>query len=211
MLLPNSRVEKPDCRLYFYSRGWAVILFIIMQDRKKTDLKTSSSGMTHIICGLIILVAVITAGTVGYMVIEKWRFLDALYMTIITITTVGFKEVGKVSDTGRIFTLVLIFMGMGIIGYTLGTSAQVMVEFQLRNLFGRRKLSNKIKKLKEHYIICGYDRIGKVIVDELLHKKIPMVVIDKDPDVERDLNDLNVPYIIWCLPFPQMRTICLLL
>ena len=167
-----------------------------MQDRKKTDLKTSSSTLTHIICGLIILVAVITTGTAGYMVIEKWRFLDALYMTIITITTVGFKEVGKVSDTGRIFTLVLIFMGMGIIGYTLGTSAQVMIEFQLRNLFGRRKLGHKIKKLKDHYIICGYDRIGRVIVDELLYKKIPMVVIDKDPDVERDLSDLNVPYII---------------
>ncbi len=167
-----------------------------MQDRKKTNIKTSSSGITHIVSGLIILIAVITSGTVGYMVIEKWRFLDALYMTVITITTVGFKEVGKVSDAGRIFTLVLIFVGMGIIGYTLGTAAQIMVEFQLGNMIGRRKLNSKIKRLKEHYIICGYDRIGRVIVDELLYKNIPVVVIDKNPDVEKDLNDLGIPFII---------------
>ena len=103
---------------------------------------------------------VLLTGTIGYMIIEGWHFLDSLYMTVITITTVGYGEIRKVDELGRIFTIFLIFMGMGIMAYTLGMVAQTMVELQVRSILGRRKLGLEIRSIKNHYILCGYGRIG---------------------------------------------------
>jgi voltage-gated potassium channel len=130
------------------------------------------------------------------MSIEGWGFLDALYMTVITITTVGYREVQEVSPSGRVFTIFIIFLGMGIFAYTLGMVAQLMVEFQVRSILGRRKLGMKIKSLKNHYIICGYGRIGSVISQELLEHRIPQLVIDSNPAVKGNLESREIPYII---------------
>lgn len=134
-------------------------------------------------------------GTAGYMILEKWHFLDALYMTVITITTVGFREVGEVSGAGRIFTIFVIFSGMGIIAYILGMAAQAMVDIQVRSLIGRTKLGLKMRSIKGHYIVCGFGRIGKIICRELKANKIPMVVIDHQPDSRQLLEHEDVPYI----------------
>lgn len=142
------------------------------------------------------LIGILVLGTAGYMLIERWELLDAIYMTVITITTVGFKEVRDVSEAGRIFTLIIIFTGMGIMAYTLGMVAQVMVEFQVRSIFGRRKLGSKIKLLKNHYIICGYGRIGRIIAQELKENGIPLLVIDNDPESKQALDIHEIPYII---------------
>jgi len=156
----------------------------------------SSLGARKVMRGLVMLMGVLVLGTAGYMIIERWEFLDAIYMTVITITTVGFKEVKDISGAGRVFTLIIIFTGMGIMAYTLGMVAQVMVDFQIRSIFGRRKLGSKIKSLKNHYIICGYGRIGRIISGELKDNGIPLLVIDNDPEAKQGLDNREIPYII---------------
>ena len=146
--------------------------------------------------GLILLGMILLFGTMGYMLIEGWPFFEALYMTVITITTVGYQEIRKVGETGRLFTIFLIFMGMGIMAYTLGMVAQTMVEFQVRSLFGRKKLGSAIKSLKNHYILCGYGRMGRIVTQELKSRNIPLLIVDINPDTKESLEPLEIPYII---------------
>jgi voltage-gated potassium channel len=167
-----------------------------MNSGKGIDSTIVYYNSKNIIRALLMLGLVLLIGTMGYMGIEGWSPIDSLYMTIITITTVGFKEVHDVSPPGQIFTIILICMGMGIIAYTLGMVAQVMVEFQVRSILGRRKLGLKIKSIKNHYIICGYGRIGRIISQELKANRIPMLVIDNNPDSIQLLDQDDIPYII---------------
>lgn len=167
-----------------------------MMTRKGIDDTISSRGSIKIMRGVMMLAMVLLIGTIGYMVIEEWQLLDALYMTVITITTVGYGEIRQVSEPGRIFTIFIIFAGMGILGYTFGMVAQAMVEFQVRSILGRRKLGLKIKSLKDHYIMCGYGRIGRIIAQELNSNKIPVIVIDQNPDSKEALENQDIPYII---------------
>ncbi|MCL5023248.1 MAG: potassium channel protein [Nitrospirae bacterium] len=132
------------------------------------------------IFSVILLLVVILTGTGGYAVFEKWSFLDALYMTITTITTVGFREVHDLSNGGRIFTLVLIVFGVGTILYTLNNAARIVIEGEMREFFGRRKVEKKIRELKNQYVVCGYGRMGRVICKELRDKGARFVVIEKE-------------------------------
>ena len=130
---------------------------------------------------LALTILVITFGTAGYMGIEGWNFLDSLYMTIITLATVGFREVHDLSFKGKLFTIFLIFGGVGTVLYALSTGARVILEGELKEIFGRRKLEKKIKELRDHYIICGYGRMGKIISKELKSEGVKFVVIEKTP------------------------------
>jgi voltage-gated potassium channel len=152
-------------------------------------------GAGKIIRGLFILLLVLSVGTAGYMLIEKWRFLDALYMTVITISTVGYREVGELSDGGRIFTLFIIFSGMGIIAYLLSMFAQAMVDLQVTSILGRRKLDRTIHAMKSHYLICGYGRLGRIICRELKTHGTPMVVIENNAEALQGLEMEAIPYI----------------
>jgi voltage-gated potassium channel len=169
---------------------------LIVGDKTGEDSAISSSGFRSIVRGVVLLSLVLLIGTFGYMAIEGWPLLESLYMTVITITTVGFGEVRTVSEPGRVFTVVLIFAGMGIMAYTLGIVAQIMVEFQVRDLIGRRKLGLKLKNIKDHYILCGYGRIGEVIAHELKSNNIPLLVIEQDPQCKEKLRSHDIPYII---------------
>ncbi len=143
----------------------------------------------------ILAFSIILIGTLGYMSIERWNFLDSLYMTIITLTTVGYDEVHKISPYGRIFTMFLVFSGVGIILYVASSVAQGIVEGRLREVLGRRKLENKIKKLKNHYIICGYGRVGSTICNEIASKSIPFVVIERDPAIVQKADENDYLYL----------------
>ncbi len=117
------------------------------------------------------------------MVIERWNILDAFYMTIITLTTVGYEEVHALSKTGRFFTTILILSGVGAMFYALGVGARILLEGEIRDILGRKRLSKKIENLKNHYIICGYGRMGSIICKELMQNKAYFVVIEGDPEV----------------------------
>jgi len=127
-----------------------------------------------------LLVMVISFGTAGYRVLEKWDFLDSLYMTIITLTTVGFKEVHDLSENGKIFTITLIVGGVGTMLYVLRIGAQLILEGELQEIYGRKRLEKRLKELKDHYIVCGYGRMGKIIARELRHEDLDFIVIEKN-------------------------------
>jgi len=162
----------------------------------KLDSDISPASHKKVAKGFVILVVILFIGSLGYMSIEGWGFLDSLYMTVITITTVGFGEVREVTVIGRVFTIFIIFFGIGIIAYILGMVAQAMVELQVRSIFGRRKLGLKIRSIKNHYIICGFGRIGKIITRELKANDMPMVVIDNDPEEKEIFEAEDIPYLV---------------
>lgn len=120
-------------------------------------------------------------GTAGFMGIEGWPLLDALYMTIITLTTVGYKEVHELSRMGIIFNIALIVGGVGTVLYALSTGAKIVIEGELQTVYGRRRLEKRIKELNGHYVICGYGRMGRIICRELRGRGVKYVVIEKNP------------------------------
>lgn len=145
-----------------------------------------------LLLAFILIFLVISFGTLGYMSIEGWNFLDSLYMTIITLASVGFKEVHDLTLYGKIFTIVLIIGGVGTVAYALTSGAKIILEGELQDLFGRRRLEKKIKGLRDHYIVCGFGRMGKIICRELKQKRIPFVVIEKNPDLIADTEDVLI-------------------
>ncbi len=140
--------------------------------------------------GLIILI--VAFGTAGYMLVEGWGFLDSFYMTIITLTTVGFMEVHPLSVNGRLFTIVLIMGGVGTVFYALSTGAKVILEGELRDIFGRKRLEKKIRELKDHYIVCGYGRMGRIICKELKQKHLKFVIIEKNPELLQGIDNVFI-------------------
>lgn len=144
---------------------------------------------------LILLILTIAFGTGGYVIFEGMPAFEAFYMTLITISTVGFAEVRPLSDVGRGITIIIIILGISLLTYTLGQVARIFVEGELRKILGRRKLEKQIAALKDHYIICGYGRIGSIIATELLAANFPIVVIDQDPDRIELLEASNILYL----------------
>ncbi len=130
------------------------------------------------------------------MIIEGWDAFDALYMTVITLATVGYGEVHKVSRLGQLFTILLILLGGGFCLYVAGALVQFMVEGRIREILGRKRLDNKINRLKNHYILCGYGRIGQVLCKNLKDKIKKIVVIDNNPDLVPVMNEDNILYIL---------------
>lgn len=133
------------------------------------------------------LVAILLAGTMGYHLLEGWDFLDSLYMAVITITTVGFGEVHPLSHTGRIFTMFYLLAGVSLVTYTIGTLTRMVIEGEVQQLFGRRRTMTKIKKLRDHYIICGFGRIGQMVADEFERRPMPFVVVENNIEKARKL------------------------
>lgn len=150
---------------------------------------------SHLGISIALSLVIVFCGTTGYMVIEGWNLLDALYMTVITISTVGYQEVHPVSKIGRIFTVGLVFLGVGFALYVAGAFVQFMVEGRVRSILGRRRLDKKIKKLKEHYIICGFGRIGRVLWRKLNKRSFNLVVIERDEEMIPKLDAEEVLYI----------------
>ena len=143
----------------------------------------------HLKISMAVLVLLVSAGCIGFMSIEHWQFLDALYMTVITLGTVGFKEIHDLSDAGKIFTMLLIVVGVSVIGYIVGSLAQIMFEGQIQRVMGRKKLEMMIDKLSDHYIICGYGRIGSLICREFKSNKLPFVVVEKNTETSEKLEE----------------------
>lgn len=144
---------------------------------------------------LLVLLLIVSLGTAGYMAIEGWRPLDAFYMTVITVATMGFKEVHDLSDGGKIFTIVLIIFGVSFLGYAVSRLAQVMFEGQFQHFLGRQKVEKTIEALRDHYIICGYGRMGSLICREFAAEPLPFVVIETGPEVLAKLEQDGHPFL----------------
>jgi len=126
----------------------------------------------------ILLLGVIIVGSAGYAVIEGWGFLDSLYMTVITIATVGYGEVAPLSDAGRLFTIALIFAGVGGIAYSFGIIVEFMVEGHLTSILEGRRMQKRIGALSGHHIVVGIGRVGSIVARSLAEEGVPFVVID---------------------------------
>ncbi len=146
--------------------------------RKGRSRRPEAKTLLWVVAGIACIVVV---GTVGYMVIEGWGLLDALYMTITTITTVGFKEVRELSTGGRLFTMALILCGVGVILYGLVTIVEYAIKAQLSGVFKRRAVKRQVDKLDGHYIICGYGRVGESVARHFSSQNAPFVIVDNDP------------------------------
>ncbi len=138
---------------------------------------------------LSLLLFVFLFGVIGFMNIENWSFTDSVYMTILTISTVGFKEVHPLSEMGRWHVVFLIIFSIGTLAIALNYITNRLLESKY---FFRRKMEKSISKLKDHYIIAGYGRMGKIICGELNKKKEKYVVIERDPDVVQQLTEQGV-------------------
>ncbi len=136
---------------------------------------------------LTVVGMIVVFGTMGFRVIEGWPFIDAFFMTVITLTTVGYGEVHPLSVSGRIFTVVLVFFGVGAVAFTVKEATRVMLEGELRKIMGRRKVEKRIGSLKNHYIICGFGRMGRVIAEEFGACNVPYVVVERDEKILADL------------------------
>jgi voltage-gated potassium channel len=147
--------------------------------------------MSKFITALIMLLAILSFGTFGYMFIEHSSFVDSLYMTMITISTIGYGEIFPLSTMGRIFTMVLILVGVGFVLFMFSKVTEAVVGGELRALYGRLNMKKKVLELSDHYIICGFGRIGRVICHLLKEADKPFVVIENDPEVVQELADLN--------------------
>ncbi len=128
----------------------------------------------------ILLLSILLFGTFGYMILEDMSFIDALYMTVITLATVGFKEVKDLDERGKIFTIILILTGFGVFTYTLTVGAKILIEGEIKEVFKKRKMKKRVDGISNHYVICGYGRMGSIIVSELRANNIPLVIIEKN-------------------------------
>jgi len=138
---------------------------------------------------LLLLLFTVGFGVSGFMVIEGWPLLDALYMTIITISTVGYRELYPLSDQGKVFVIVFIVVGVGAFLYVISAAAEYFVAGYLHGAFERRRMKKEIDGLKGHYIICGFGRVGEQVALEFVREKVPFVVLDNNSDVIQRCNE----------------------
>jgi voltage-gated potassium channel len=154
------------------------------------------SPVRKFLLAILGVIALTAGGTVGYMTIEHMGLLDALYMTVITISTVGYEEVKPLSEGGRIFTMGLIVTGVGAAFYLFAVVTQFVVEGQLRQVVGRAAMNHKIEQLKGHVLICGYGKMGHVVAEEVVRSGGQAVVIERDPTREAALAASGLLYVM---------------
>ncbi len=137
----------------------------------------------HIVIGLVLLATVISVGIIGYMILEKFSFVEALYMTIITIATVGFEEVHQLDNAGMVFTSFLIIFSFGLFVYVVTSFTRLLVEGVFRNFYKDNKVKKRVQRLSDHVIVCGFGRNGRQAIIELMDHKKKFVVIESGKEM----------------------------
>ncbi len=135
-------------------------------------------------------------GTVGYMVLEGFGFVDAVYMTVTTLTTVGFGEIEPLGTVGRVFTITLIAIGFSAVFSSLAVLTSLVASGQLGQLLTRRSMRQRISSLRDHYVVCAYGRVGRAAVEELTRNDVDVVVVETNRALEPDLMSAGLPYLI---------------
>lgn len=152
--------------------------------------KEKNYRIAAISTALFLLIAI---GVAGYMYLEDMTFLDALYMTVITVSTVGFKEVVDLEPHSKVFTIGIIVSGLGIVAYAASNFFSFLLEGEFKNIVRRRRMEKKINSLSDHFILCGGGQTGQSVIERFQRAGAPFVVVEKDPPTVEDLISQNVP------------------
>jgi len=146
-------------------------------EERFTRLKaTTNQKITWLV---LMVLGLLALGTLGYVLLEGWGPVDALFMTVITLTTVGFSEVKPLSTTGRLFTMGLILLGVGTLAYGLRTLGELVLERDYLRQWRKKRIMRQVETMRDHVIVCGYGRVGQSVVTTLLEGKRPFVVVEK--------------------------------
>jgi voltage-gated potassium channel len=139
---------------------------------------------------------IILVGSIGYTFIEKWSLFDAIYVMVLELSTLGFHDVTPFSFYGKLLTIFIVIAGVSTAVYAAGQALEIILEGELFGYRGRRRMEKKIKDMKEHYIICGYGRVGRQVAEEFDNEKIHYVIIDTKSETAAEMEPKGIPYII---------------
>ncbi len=154
-------------------------------------MEQKNKGLTRsAIVFFLIMIGIIFLGTVGFSIVEKWNWLDSLYMTLITVTTVGFGEVHPLSENGRLITLLILAGGLITFSVGVSTLTRFVVEKELGTIFWRKRMEKDLKNLKNHVIICGCGDTGKITLREFVRSKQKFVLIERNPEIINQLKEI---------------------
>lgn len=159
-------------------------------------IRNRSRSVFRIRYALLILAAAILFGTVGFHLVEGWTFADSLYVTVQTLTTVGYGDVTPRSGAGRMFAVVVMLIGAGGVALAVSTIVQSVVKWELVSTFGQRRLSKRMSKLRDHYIICGSGRVGSHLIRDLMNADESFVVIESDQQRASEFSQRGVTVLV---------------
>ncbi len=144
---------------------------------------------------LLALIALVGLGTLGYHILEGWGPLDALYMTVITLATIGYREVHPLDPVGKVFTIVLIIFGVAIVFWAGASLVEAVVGEQIWHALQRKRMEKRISRLRDHFIVCGFGRMGQQIVKDLQREGVPHAVIERNPEQLPKLIAQDIPFV----------------
>ncbi len=130
---------------------------------------------------LVLVVILLGVGTVGFHVVQGWGWFKSLYTTLMTVSTIGAGPENELSGRGEVLNVVLILLGVAVVGFAIGSLTKAVIEFELGSFFGRRRMEKELSVLKNHFIICGVGRVGRRVATEVAARKLPLLIIERDP------------------------------
>jgi voltage-gated potassium channel len=169
----------------------AILLLVVTMVFLRSGVSTAVLARFRILRAFILFAMTLLVGTLGYRHLEDWSLMDGLYMTVITMTTIGYGETGPLSETGRAFTILLSLISVGIGGYAISTVAAFIVEGDFQRIFRGNKMDKQIAQLENHIILCGAGRIGMQIAAEFYKTRTPFVVIERKSEAADQLEHLG--------------------
>jgi voltage-gated potassium channel len=162
----------------------------------RTSQRVSERPLFRLLVALGALATLTLAGSLGYVLIEHASWFDALYMTVITLSTIGYGEIFPLSHGGRAFTMVLIVSGVGMVAYLLTTMGQLFAMDVFSRLMAGNSMQKQIDRVAQHIIVCGYGRFGQILVEELMRSEASIVIVERDPLKQPELERSGLPFVI---------------
>ncbi|MBN1297108.1 potassium channel protein [bacterium] len=145
---------------------------------------------------LSVMFGILAAGTAGYTIIEEWSVLDSLYMTVLTISTIGFQEVHPLSVHGRIFTIIIVFLSLSTVAYTVNVATRLLVSGEIHRYMEQRRMRKSMAQMENHFIICGFGRIGRRVCELFKIERVPCVVVERLMDAAEQVTKMGLPVVL---------------
>jgi voltage-gated potassium channel len=191
IFIPRAQLFNPTTILVYIIIGIAATVALTF-----SKVPASFLSQFRILRALILFMLVAAIGTIGFHQFENWDLVDSFYATIITMTTVGYGDFSPATDEGRLFTIFLSLIAVGVGGYAITSIASFVIEGNFHRFIQGKRVDKQIVRMKEHYILCGAGRMGRQIAVEFYKTKVPFVVIEQSPGVlEELLREVEIPYV----------------